>query len=114
MAHEQLTEHTLGVPGVLDGEEREQDRQTEELLGRELAVLGFGKPHLSQGNLDMVHHVHHPLNRSRIITFRKKAADFRNNVPIFVQGKGFYVSLVGDTNMGIINEICNIFRKNQP
>ena len=77
VAHEQLTEHTLGVvPGVLDGEEREQDRQTEDLLGRELAVLGFGKPHLSLGNLDMVHHVHHSLNRFRIITFRKKAADF--------------------------------------
>ena len=115
VAHEQLTEHTLGVvPGVLDGEEREQDRQTEDLLGRELAVLGFGKPHLSLGNLDMVHHVHHSLNRFRIITFRKKAADFRNNVPIFVHAKGFYVSLFGDTNIVIINEICNISQRNQP
>jgi hypothetical protein len=115
VAHKQLTEHTLGVvPDVLDGEEREQDRQTEDLLGREFAVLGFGKPRLPLGNLNMVHHVHHSLNRFRIITFREKAADFRNNVPIFVHAKGIYVSLFGDTNIVIINEICNISQRNQP
>ena len=76
--------------------------------------LGIGKPHLSLGNLDMAHHVHYSLNRFRIITFRKKAADFRNNVPIFVHAKGFYVSLFGDTNISIINEICNVSRENQP
>ena len=56
------------VPGFLDGEEREQDRQTEDLLGRELAVLGFGKPYLH--NAEMV---------DRFIAMSAKHANLRLN-----------------------------------
>ena len=32
-------------------------------------------------------------------------------MPIFVHAKVFYVSLFGDTNIVIINEICNVSQK---
>jgi hypothetical protein len=35
-------------------------------------------------------------------------------MPIFVHAKGGYIELFGDTNIVIINEICNISQRNQP
>ena len=112
---EHLTENTTGeVETIFDGKEREQDHQLKHLAGRELAVRSLGKVHLPVGKRDMRHFVHDSLNRLRIVTFSKKAVEFRDNMPIFVHAKVYYICLFGDTNIVIINEICNISQRFQP
>jgi hypothetical protein len=92
MAGKHLTKNARCiVEAIPDREEREQDHQFKNLTGRELAVHSLGKLHLPLVNLDMVHHVHDPLNRLRIVTFSKKAVEFRDNMPIFVHAKVNYV-----------------------
>ena len=115
LAGEHLTGNASGeVETVLDGEKREQNHQGQDLRGRELAVRSLGKVHLPLVQCDMTHHVHDSLDRLRIVTFGKIAVEFRNNMPIFVHDKGVYIELFGDTNIVIINEICNISQRNQP
>ena len=115
LAGEHLTENTSGeVETIFDGEEGEQDHQRKDLAGRELAVRSLGKVHLPVVKRDMRHYVHDSLNRLRIVTFSKKAVEFRDNMPIFVHAKGCYICLFGDTNIVIINEICNISQRYQP
>ena len=115
LAGEHLTENASGeVETVLDGEKREQDHQLKDLTGRELAVRSLGKVHLPLVQCDMTHHVHDSLDRLRIVTFGKKTVEFRDYMPIFVHAKGGYIELFGDTNIVIINEICNISQRNQP
>ena len=114
-AGEHLPEDALGkVVSVFDGEEREQDHQLKDLTGRELAVRSLGKVHLPLVNRDVRHNVHYSLNSLRIVTFSKKAVEFRDYMPIFVHAKGFYIGLFGDTNIVIINEICKYSQRNQP
>ena len=93
LAGEHLTENASGeVETVLDGEKREQDHQGQDLRGRELAVRSLGKVHLPLVQCDMTHHVHDSLDRLRIVTFSKKAVEFRDNMPIFVHAKGAILS----------------------
>ena len=102
------------VETIFDGKEREQDHQLKHMAGRELAVRSLGKVHLPVVKRDMRHYVHDSLNRLRIVTFSKKAVEFRDNTPIFVHIKVYYICLFCDTNILIINEICNISRRFQP
>ena len=67
-----------------------------------------------QSEMDASHYVHNSLNRLRIVTFSKKAVEFRDYMPIFVHAKGYYICLFGDTNIVIINEICKYSQRNQP
>ena len=114
-AGKHLPEDTLGkVVPVFDGEEREQDHQLKDLPGRELAVRSLGKLHLPLVKRDMRHYVHDSLNRLRIVTFSKKAVEFRDYMPIFVHAKVDCIKLFGDTNIVIINEICNNSQRFQP
>ena len=115
LAGKHLPEDALGkVVSVFDSEEREQDHQLKDLAGRELAVRSLGKVHLPVSKRDMRHYVHDSLNRLRIVTFSKKAVEFRDNMPIFVHAKVNYVKLFGDTNIVKINEICNNSQRFQP
>ena len=115
LAGEQLTKDATGeVETIFDGEEREQDHQRKDLACRELAVRGLGKVHLPVVKRDMRLYVHDSLNRLRIVTFSKKAVEFRDNMPIFVHAKGCYICLFGNTNIVTISEICNISQKYQP
>jgi len=115
LAGEHLTENASGeVETIFNGKEREQNHQLEDLAGRELAVHSLGKVNLPVSKRDMRHYVHDSLDRLRIVTFSKKAVEFRDNMPIFVHAKGGYIELFGDTNIVIINEICNISQRNQP
>ena len=115
LAGEHLTEDASDeAQTIFDGEEREQDHQLEDLAGRELAVRSLGKVHLPVVDMDTFHHVHDSLNRLRVVTFCKKTVEFRDYMPIFVHAKDFYICLFGDTNIAIINEICNISQRNQP
>ena len=112
LAGEYLTENASGeVEAIFDGEKREQNHQLKDLAGRELAVRCLGKVHLPPVKRDVRHYVHDSLNRLRIVTFSKKAVEFRDNMPIFVHAKGFYIGLFGDTNIVKINEICNISQR---
>ena len=114
-AGEHLAENAPGeTQTVFDGEEREQDHQLEDLAGRELAVRRLGKVHLPVVDVDTFHYAHDSLNRLRIVTFSKKAVEFRDYMPIFVHAKVDYIELFGHTNIVIINEICNISRRYQP
>ena len=115
LAGEHLTKNATGeVETIFNGKEREQNHQLEDLAGRELAVRSLGKLHLPLVKRDMRHYVHDALNRLRVVTFSKKAVEFRDYMPIFVHAKDFYITLFGDTNIVIINEICNISQRNQP
>lgn len=114
-AGKHLPEDALGkVVSVFNGEEREQDHQLKDLPGRELAVRSLGKLHLPLVKRDMRHYVHDSLNRLRIVTFSKKAVEFRDYMPIFVHAKVDCIKLFGDTNIVKINEICNISQRFQP
>ena len=115
LAGEHLTENTPGeVETIFDGEEREQNHQLKDLAGRKLAVRSLGKVHLPLVKRDMRHYVHDSLNRLRIVTFSKKAVEFRDNMPIFVHAKVFYIELFGDTNIVKINEISNNSQRFRP
>ena len=115
LAGEHLTENASGKSQtILDGEEREQNHQLKDLAGRELAVRSLGKVLLPVVDIDTFHYVHDALNRLRVVTFSKKAVEFRDYMPIFVHAKDFYITLFGDTNIVITNEVCNISQRNQP
>ena len=115
LAGEHLTEDAPGeTETIFDGEKRERDHQSQDLRGRELAVRVLGKVHLPLGKCDMRHYVHDSLNRLCIVTFSKKAVEFRDNMPIFVHAKGAIFILFRDTNIVIANEIRNISQRNQP
>ena len=115
LAGEHLTENATGeVETVFDGEKREQNHQFKDLVCRELAVRGLGKVHLPLVKRDVRHYVHDSLNCLRIVTFSKKAVEFRDNMPIFVHAKVCYFCLFGDTNVVKINEIRNISQRFQP
>jgi hypothetical protein len=115
LAGEHLSKDATGeVETIFDGKEREQDHQLKDLAGRELAVRSLDKVHLPVVKRDMRHYVHDSLNRLRIITFSKKAVEFRDNMPIFVHAKVYYICLFGDANIVIINEICNNSQRFQP
>ena len=74
LAGEHLTYNAPGiVASALDGEKREQDYQLKDLTGRELAVRSLGKFHLPLVQSYMTHHIHHSLDRHRIVTFSKKS-----------------------------------------
>jgi hypothetical protein len=62
----------------------------------------------------MRHYVHNSLNRLRVVTFSKKAVEFRDNMPIFDYAMVCYVELFNDTNMVKINDIRNISQRFQP
>lgn len=74
----------------------------------------MAKVHLPVVKPDMRHYVHDSLNRLRIVTFSKNAVEFRDNMPIFVHAKVYYICLFGDTSVVIINEICDIPQRFQP
>ena len=91
---EHLTENATGeVETIFDGKEWEQDHQLKHMAGRELAVRSLGKVHLPVVKRDMRHYVHDSLNRLRIVTFSKNAVEFRDNMPIFVHAKVYYICL---------------------
>ena len=52
---------------------------------------------------DMRHYVHDSLNRFRIVTFSKKAIEFRDNMPIFVYATVSYITLAFPFLATIIN-----------
>ena len=54
------------------------------------------------------------LKFKQLLTFSKKAVEFRDNMPIFVHAKVSYIILFGNTNIVIINEMCNISQRYQP
>ena len=96
------------------GTERCERDVSEDLAGRELAVRSLGKVHLPVVDMDTFQYVHDSLNRLRIVTFSKKTVEFRDYMPILVHAKDFYICLFGDTNIVIINDICNISQRNHP
>ena len=54
------------------------------------------------------------LKFKQLLTFSKKAVEFRDNMPIFVHAKVSYITLFGNTNIVTINEMCNISQRYQP
>ena len=82
MAHEVVGEHI-----ILTGE-----HLTGNATG-EVETIFDGKVHLPVVKSDMRHYVHDSLNRLRIVTFSKNAVEFRDNMPIFVHAKVYYICL---------------------
>ena len=90
--------HYLPPVDVLVGEEPVEHilLTGEHLTGNatgEVETIFDGKVHLPVVKSDMRHYVHDSLNRLRIVTFSKNAVEFRDNMPIFVHAKVYYICL---------------------
>ena len=72
------------VPGILHGEEREEDHQLKGLGAGHLAVGVLPEATLPLIGADALHRVHDCCYRSAIVVFAQKAFEFSNNFGIFV------------------------------